>query len=165
MEIFKWSFCLSVFPLFCRVTSSEKVDKAKRYSEFCLCSVPFPGEVWCVNIMSCLPKHRIIDIDVICLLAKVVSFSRSSKIMATVQKASSLIGSRFVLEQEFVMPHVSCNVQSFEMHVIIESVHVGSIFYFFSSTGLCWCSVQSSWLDCVLLGDRLAEVSGKISAK
>ena len=27
-----------------RVTSSEKVDKAKRYSEFCLCSVPYPGE-------------------------------------------------------------------------------------------------------------------------
>lgn len=26
-----------------RVTSSEKVDKIQRYSEFCLCSVPYPG--------------------------------------------------------------------------------------------------------------------------
>jgi len=25
------------------VTSSEKVDKAQRYSEFCLCSIPYPG--------------------------------------------------------------------------------------------------------------------------
>lgn len=32
---------------FCRVTSSEKIDKENRYADFSLCCIPYPGEVMC----------------------------------------------------------------------------------------------------------------------
>lgn len=41
---------------FCRVTSSEKVDKENRYAEFCLCCIPYPGIVKSSVTYRAMPK-------------------------------------------------------------------------------------------------------------
>lgn len=50
------------------VTSSEKVDKAQRYADFTLLSVPYPGETPSFEPSSLYCKEKYVDERSICVI-------------------------------------------------------------------------------------------------
>lgn len=95
---------------YCRVTSSEKVDKIQRYSDFYLCSVPYPGmlhwEFWHLSIIFVLPRmfleYFFSFILMYFLLLQVVNFLETLRTMSTMQKVYILIGNRWEIKRFFL---------------------------------------------------------------
>lgn len=94
---------------YCRVTSSEKVDKIQRYSDFYLCSVPYPGmlhwEFWHGSPVNhiCVAKNvfGIFFFSFILmyfLLLQVVNFLETLRTMSTMQRVYILIGNRWEIK-------------------------------------------------------------------
>lgn len=122
--VLKEIFLLSSWNNYFRVTSSEKVDKIQRYSDFYLCSVPYPGlshwNFWQLSIIFVLPRLFFEYLAaflfwctvLLFFLLQVVNFLETLRTMNTMPKVYILIGNRWEIRRFLELLSHCCKMTS-----------------------------------------------------